>query len=308
MMSAWQKSAIVLGIIALAATPVAGDNTIATARDLYAAAAYEDALQILNLLREGEHGPDEERAIEQYRAFCLLALGRNADAELAIEAVVAAQPGYHPSESDVSPRVRSTFAEVRRRVLPAVIQQRYAIAKAAYDRKDYAEAADRFTQVLAVLGDPDVAAAANQPPLSDLRVLASGFRDLSVIAATPPPPPPAPAPAPAPPPVVVAAAPPVPAAPRIYGPGEPNLVPPITIRQSLPPFPNNASIPSGARGVLEVVIDETGSVETAVMRVPLNATYDRQAIAAARAWQYRPATLDGAPVKFRKAIQINVQR
>lgn len=304
-MSARPTSAAVLFVVLLTAAAAAADNTLATARDLYAAAAYEDALAILNLLSEGGRGSEEERAIQQYRAFCLLALGRTADAEQAIEAVVAAQPRYRPSDADVSPRVRATFTDVRRRVLPAIIQQQYAIAKSAYDRKDYAEAAERFTQVLEILGDPDVRAPAAQPPLADLRVLASGFRDLSVSAAAPPPPPPAPAP-----PAVVAAplSPPPPAPLRVYSSADPDVVPPGILRQVLPPFPNNAALPVNAQGVIEVVIDESGGVEQAVMRVPLNASYDRQAISAARTWRYRPATVNGVPVKFRKTIQITVRK
>src|SRR5436190_5627909 len=189
-MSATRCAAAIL-ILALAPfRAAAADNTLATARDLYASAAYEDALVILNQLSEATHGPDDERAIQQYRAFCLLALGRTADAEQAIAAVVAVQPRYQPGEADVSPRVRTTFAEVRKRVLPTVIQQQYAIAKSSYDRKNYAEAAERFNYVLDVLNETDLRAAAAQPPLSDLRTLATGFRDLAVTAATPPPAPP----------------------------------------------------------------------------------------------------------------------
>jgi len=307
-MSAKHCAAAILFLL-LAPLPAVADNTLAAARDLYAAAAYEEALTILNQLSEGTHVPDEERAIQQYRAFCLLALGRTADAEQAIAAVVAVQPRYQPGESDVSPRVRTTFAEVRRRVLPTVIQQQYATAKSSYDRKNYAEAAERFNYVLDVMNDPEVRPVASQPPLSDLRVLATGFRDLALSAATPPPapkpelPPPA-APPPVPEPVAAA----VPAAPRIYHAGDRNIVPPITVRQFLPPFPANAAIPKQAQGVIEVVIDETGTVEQALIRVPLNAAFDRQAIIAARSWTYRPAMLNGVPVKFRKAVQINVAK
>ena len=307
-------------ILVLLAGPSAAANTLAAARDLYAAAAYEDALTILNQLSEATNGPDEERAIQQYRAFCLLALGRTADAEQAIAAVVAVQPRYQPGDADVSPRVRTTFAEVRRRVLPTVIQQQYATAKSSYDRKNYAEAAERFNYVLEVLNDAEVRTAAAQPPLSDLRVLATGFRDLAVNAATPPPPPPPakvepPPPTAAPAPTVPAAAAAasasasaVPAAPRIYGAADRQVVPPVNIRQFLPPFPTSASIPKQAQGVLEVVIDETGAVEQASMRTPLNPAYDRQALAAARSWLYRPAMVNGVPVKYRKSVQINVQR
>ena len=302
-------AAAMLIVVLAPLAAAAADNTLAAARDLYAAAAYEDALIILNQLSQGAHGPDEERSIQQYRAFCLLALGRTADAEQAIAAVVAVQPRYQPSDGEVSPRVRTTFADVRRRVLPNVIQQQYAIAKASYDRKNYAEAAERFNYVLDVLNDPDVRASAAQPPLSDLRTLAMGFRDLAVTAATPPPAPPKPEPVPPPvaAPVAVAAA-AVPATPRIYSAGDAGIVAPVPVRQVLPPFPSTAAVPKQAQGVIEVVIDETGAVEQALIRVPLNAAYDRQALIAARGWIYQPAMLNGKPVKFRKAVQINVAR
>jgi TonB family protein len=313
-MSARIGSVAVVTLLLLTATAqAAAANTLAAARDLYAAAAYEDALTILNQLTEAVHTPDEERAIQQYRAFCLLALGRTADAEQAIAAVVAVQPRYQPGDADVSPRVRTTFAEVRRRVLPTVIQQQYAIAKSSYDRKNFSEAAERFNYVLEVLNDPEVRAVASQPPLADLRVLSTGFRELAVNAATPPPPPPPakvePPPTPAPAPVVAAAAATTaPAAPRIFSPADRQVVPPVSIRQFLPPFPNSAALPKQAQGVIEVVIDETGAVEQVAMRTSLNPAYDRQAVNAARSWLYRPATVNGVPVKYRKAVQINVQR
>jgi TonB family protein len=144
--------------------------------------------------------------------------------------------------------------------------------------------------------------AASQPQWADLKTLASSLYDLSVTAAAPPPPPP---PAPieprsAPPPMV-----PVPG--RVYSVGDAGVVPPVAVRQTLPPFPaSNDMGPSQAN--LEVVIDEHGAVESAVMRSPLSDVYDRQVIAAARRWQFKPATLGGVPVKFRKTIQISLKR
>src|SRR5205807_2368275 len=82
------------------------------ARGLYASAAYDEALALLNRMHASERPAAEARVIEQYRAFCLLALGRAADAERAIEAVVTAEPSYHPSDNDVSPRIRNAFADV----------------------------------------------------------------------------------------------------------------------------------------------------------------------------------------------------
>src|SRR5205085_12523197 len=108
------------------------------------------------------------------------------------------------------------------------IQQKYAQAKAAFDRKEFAAAADGFSQVLSALADPDVSAEAKQPPLADLRTLAGGFQELAAKAAAPPPPPPLP---------VVATAPPAPPpAPRIYIGGETGIVPPVALNQSLTVF------------------------------------------------------------------------
>ena len=278
-------------------TAAAADDSLAAARDLYAAAAYEDALAVLNRLRPPVEGPDQGRAIEQYRAFCLLALGRAAEAEHAIETIIAAEPTYHPSDADASPRVRSAFSEVRHRMLPGLIQQTYRETKAAFDRKEFAAAADGFTRILEMLADPDVGATANAPPLSDVRTLASGFRELSATAAAPPP-------APPPLPVPAAAEPPRPPTLRIYTIDDADVVPPTVIHQTLPPFPLG-SAPSG-RGALAVVVDETGAVESAAMPVSMGAAYDRTLMNAAKAWRYKPATLNGKPVKFRRLVQVNV--
>jgi tetratricopeptide (TPR) repeat protein len=310
-MSAWLKRAFAASVIVLTATASSAQNSLSAARDLYAAAAYEDALSLLNRLRGTDHHADEDRAIEQYRAFCLLALGRAADATRAIEAVVAADPAYLPSETEVSPRVRSAFRDVRRRMLPAIVRQQYANAKAAFDRKEFAAATTLFTQVLDTLTDPDVAAAADQSPLSDFRTLATSFRDLAAAAAPTPPPPlpsvtlPSVTPPPVPTPFPALAPPSSPSPRRIYGAGDGNVVPPIVVRQSLPSFPTRGAV--AGKGSLEVVIDEMGAVESATMKVPMDAAYDRLAIAATKEWRYRPATMDGVPVKYRKIVQVSVK-
>jgi hypothetical protein len=294
--------AVVLQVALVAASDDVQYGDLSAARDLYASAAYDDALEMLNRLRAADHSASQSRAIEQYRAFCLLALGRSADAEQAIEAAVAAEPSFQPGESDASPRIRSVFTSVRRRMLPSIIQQKYAQAKAAFDRKEFAAAADGFTQVLTVLADQDVAAETKQPPLSDLRILAGGFQELAARAAAPPPPPPPPLPAP-----VVAPAPPslLPLAPRIYTGGESNVIPPGIVNQTLPPFPGQVFIPRN--GKLEVVIDESGAVESAIMTGSVGQAYDAMVLAATKTWRYKSATLNGVPVKFRKVVQITIR-
>jgi len=288
----------VLAILLATTLLTPAEDSLAAARDLYASAAYEDALAVLSRLPQSNQPLEVTRAVEQYRALCLLALGRTAEAEHAIEAVIAGDPAFRPA-ADVSPRVRATFGDVRRRVLPAMIQQTYAAAKSAFDRKEFAAAASAFTQTLVMMTDPDVEAAAARPPLSDLRTLASGFRDLATAAAAPPPPPPPPAPAPVP------AQPPAPVVPRVYTAADENVVAPVPVRQQLPAFPGTLMIER--QGMIDLVIDETGVVQSATMTQSINRQYDAIAVAAAKRWRYQPATLNGTPVKFRKAVQISVK-
>src|SRR3954468_17532959 len=210
-MSAHAKAMLICGAIAaftiVPARIVAGQESLATARELYSSAAYDEALTVLGRLRGSDYSHDENRSIDVYRALCLMALGRSADAVRAIDSIVTEYPTYRPSANDLPPRVRAAFSDARRRLLPAIIQQKYTQAKAAWDRREFPAAKTGFGEILDALADPDMAAAANQPPLSDLSTLAAGFHDLSVKATAPPPPASRPAAAPA-----VAAPPPAPRA------------------------------------------------------------------------------------------------
>ena len=70
----------------------------------------------------------------------------------------------------------------------------------------------------------------------------------------------------------------------------------------LPAFPGAVFKP--ILGLIEVVIDEAGVVSTATMRGSVNASYDKQVLSATQGWRYKPATLNGTPVKYRKLVQI----
>src|SRR5215468_9812156 len=116
--------------LVLPALAAAEDQTLARAKELYLSASYEDALAILDSL-PSQPSQDGLQAAE-YRVFCLLALNRRAEAQKAIEALVAAHPSYRPSEADASPRILSVFLEVRQRVMTSTVQAAYADAKAAF--------------------------------------------------------------------------------------------------------------------------------------------------------------------------------
>ena len=272
-------------------------DALARAKELYRTAAYDEALVLLDGLSEG--GPSDNLEINEYRVFCLVALDRKEDARSAIAALVAANPSYQLSEAQASPRVLAVFRDVRRSMLPELVQQAYAQAKAAFDRKD-PHAAAQFERVLTLLHDPDVVAT---PELTDLGIVAAAFRDLSAArdAAAP-----------------AAIAPTTPAAPAagagtaranapepaVYREGEPGLVPPVTVAQPMP----TAQLPERRiwTGAIEVLIDQTGKVLSARMTMPIYGTYDKQLLQAAMGWKYRPALKGGMPARYLKVVNIRV--
>jgi TonB family protein len=272
-------------------------DVVGTARDLYASARYDEALAVLNDYRSGDTSiaVADRKSIEQYRSLCLLALGRGTEAETAIAALVTADPSYQPTDAEASPRVRAAFSDVRRRLLPEIASARYTEAKALFDRKDHAAAAQQFKRVLALLDDPDMGGKGG-----DLKTLSTGFLDLAVAALTPPP---------APKPAVAAPPPPVPQPDlnRIYTSLDKDVTAPGIIRQEMPRLTPQMKAQAQERGVVEIVIDEQGRVTFAAIRQPMQPLFDADVLMAAREWRYQPATRLGKPVKYRKMIQINVQ-
>jgi tetratricopeptide (TPR) repeat protein len=317
-------------VLLLQAPPVGAQDSLAAARQLYASASYDEALAMLDRLKVAAAGdPAGGSLADHYRALCLLAVGRQSDAERAMEAIVANDPSFRPDGS-ASPRVQSMFRDVRRRVLPAAVRQRYDAAKASFDGKSYPEAIERFDAVLALLDAPEVLAV--DPAFGDLRMLAVGFRDLAKAAAAPPPPPPvqaapaepagtpaagaakspesssppASAPTAAPPPDAAAPKP----APACYSASDAGVTPPVAVKQDLPRWPR--AIPMGElrgrRAILDMVIGETGRVESLAVRPSITSWYDDMLAREAKNWSYKPALKDGQPVRYRRMLQVVVEQ
>lgn len=282
--------------VTLAVPAAAQENSLEVARDLYASARYDEALLVLNGLRPNTNVTTDLKWIEQYRSLCLLALGRGEEADAAIGAVISADPLYHPSEAEASPRVRAAFAEVRQRRLPDIARARYSSAKAAFDRKDFVTSEREFREVLILIDDPDMAGR-----LADLRVLVEGFLDLSAAAAAPPSPP---KPATPPPPAAPAPFP----ADHVFTVADGQVVPPVPTKQEVPKVPASVISQTRERGLMEIEIDERGRVTAIAFRARLHPLYDSQLISAAKDWRYRPAMLNGKPVKYRKLVQITITK
>jgi hypothetical protein len=280
-----------LAVLLLSSASAAAQDSLDPVRNLYASAEYEEALTALGRLKSNADlaGVVE---IDRYRALCLIALGRSAEADQAIETAVTLDPLYQPAAAEASPRVRAAFAAVRQRVLPTVVRSLYASAKAAYDRQAFAEAADGLDRTVRVIDNLE----GSHPELADLRMLASGFLDLSLAAiakpSAPPPPPPTPEP--------------IAAAPAAHAPAPPQPFSNVVAkRQDLPPLPFSLAATTGVyRGTVEVDINEAGNVVGARIIQSVHVLYDPLLLVAARDWKYVPARIDGRPMAVVKRVEV----
>ena len=264
-------------------------DALKRAKDLYANASYEEALQLLDSLKDST--PSTEASA--YSVFCLVALGRKDEARNAIEAIVKADPLFKPSEGSVSPRIRSFFDEVRKPHVPVAARESYAKAKAAFDRKDWSTAASEFDRTLSLVDE----AVSSDPSVGDLKTLASGFRDLARTAL---------APKPTPTPSPVASAPPE---PTVYGPAHTNVVRPVPVAKPLPAWhPTPIETKMVFSGELELIIGEQGQVVSVKLVRTVNPRYDPLLIEAAKLWTFQPATKDGVPVRYRYSVAVNLNK
>jgi len=292
--------ATILALLGATSLAAAQDDPLKTARDLYASAAYVEASA--ELARVGSAGapPATTRDAEAYRTFCLVALGRDAEARAAAESLVRKDPTLSIDQfPDASPRIATMFAAVRRSVLPQLIRDEYreARARAAENAPD-AEA--RLRKVRQLLDTAEHINAWDQT-LADVRLIVDGFLDLAHAAQ---------------PPVAVVAATaapvvrdPSPAAVAVPSSAKAGVIAPIPVFQPQPNIsPALLSVVRQLRrsSTIDVVINEHGTVDEVTVKQPVTPVYDKLVVAAAKTWRYKPALKDGVPIKFVSTVVINV--
>jgi len=285
------RVAIGLFVLGCASAPAVAQQIspitdIERVRTLYVAAAYAEALAAI----PSSDGEPARTDLEQYRALCLLALGREAEAASAVERLVRDHPTFVPSASETTPRMLSIFAGARSKLVPEVARRAYLDAKAAYDKKDGASANAGFQRTIDLI---DSLPEGEKATLSDLRLLASGF--LTLAAAVRPAAPTASENGGSKPSAT-------PAAPAgVYA-------PPVAIREELPTWnpPDTAARRTEYEGLLRVQIGADGKVSSATMVRRTHPNYDVAALRAAKSWIYQPATRGGEPIASQKDIQVKL--
>ncbi|MGE0591611.1 MAG: hypothetical protein AB7G23_00620 [Vicinamibacterales bacterium] len=270
---------------AAAQTPTPLDQ----AKALYAEASYAEALALLDR-SEFQNGFEQ---VHQYRALCLLGLGRSDEALASVKLAVAADPFFVPAAADVPPRLIAMFDAARAELLPDRARDLFTEARELFQGGDLVRARPRFETALRLLNDPVVE---DDADLADLRLLVSGFVDLTKSTEAMEAEQAAAEKEAAAPPAVEAAAPPV-------------VRPAVPIDQELPPWrpPNREFASVSFSGAIRVFIGVDGRVTSAAMDRPVHPTYDPALLAAARSWRYEPATQDGRPVPSERVVIVDLR-
>ncbi len=263
-------------LLALAVLAVAGaaqaQDPIEIARSQYDRAEFEEALATLTRLGEGT-----APAARRYQALCMMALGRDQDAERVVAAMLTADPLLPSSLDQQPPRFRALVGRVRDRLLPTLVEQHYTAGRIDFDRGAWRGAAQQFGLVLALTDAPQVAAG----PLGETRRLSADFLALAAArhaamgnAGT----------------VLSAVSAEAPA----------GTTAPVPVWQDAPLLPFG-----GAAGVITVLIGKRGAVESAKLVRSVNWVYDPILLMAARMWRYKPAERDGLPVQYLLTLRVD---
>ena len=309
-----------------AAATVSAQGQLTKAKALYDAANYEEALTTLATVHETE--------AQQYRALCMLALGRAKDASVEVDSLIASAPTFEPSAEDVPPRFVSLVSDAKKRLLPSIARKTFSEAREQFKSGDRAEALKKFDLVVTLASTGTFK---DTSDAEDLRTLASGFIELARASAPARPAPTTPVPAPEPPkvaettpgaaPVPTGAAAPRPAtatAPPVSAktpppsaktpppsakapPASADVVQPVAVRQTIPPIPAGITGQGSPTASVRVEIGMDGHVVKASMQQSAHPLYDRLVLQAAREWLYRPAMLNGRPVPSEKVVTIQLR-
>jgi hypothetical protein len=306
-------AALLLSMMAAAESARAQDDALGDVSRLFASAAYEETLAALSRVDD----PALLDKADEYRALCLLALNRDAEAERAMELLVLRNPLPIAGLSDRPPKFAAVYRRVRSRLVPRLANGAYSAARDSFIAQDYAAAKRQFDEAL------ELARTAEDPEaLHDLGLLAAGFRTLAAARVQPvqlpviPELPFTPAvadPVLDAPPLVAQPAPsrlasvPPPFAPiaRVYGADDRDVTPPTIIEQKLPPWspPFKLLQQRTYTGQIRLIVGEDGRVEAAEIIQPSFPLYDDQLLRSAKLWRYQPALKGDRAVQYRRVIE-----
>jgi hypothetical protein len=204
----------------------------------------------------------------------MLEKGLTAEASMALDAMVMANPLYEPRTTDMTPEALAAFRASQRTILPGTAQARY----------------DRAVEALAA-GDPDWAIALAQESLAiiDRRLGGQPIQLRQQVATF----------------IAQASEAAVLVNEVVYTDADRDVTPPVRLTRGFPATPP-VGVPPNRVGWLDMIIGRDGQVEFVKLNTPLNRHHERMIVSPAKAGRYRPATKNGRPVRYRIMVKVNL--
>jgi len=295
----------VVGLFAFVSPAMSVGISLDDAKKLYEAASFENALAVLGEL-DAEAGASQDAF--EYRALCLVALGRSSEAQAVVDALVAKAPAFVPTADDISPRFVTLLNDARRRLLPDITRRLFNDAREQFRAKNQVVARQQFEQVLRLTDDGSWA---ETNEAENLRTLASGFLELvnatvkpaddtlstaaesrSSVAESR-----------TLPPATAIAVPIPPPSQRV------KLQPPVAIEQGMPKWRPTDAVTAQRHftGAVRVRIGTDGRVTSAEIEVATDPAYDKQLLEAVKSWRYRPGHRNGEPIEMEKLVTYSLR-
>lgn len=206
------------------------------------------------------------------RATALIAQGNATEAMAVFDSLLLGNPLYEPKAGDLTPESLAAFRASQRVLLPVLAQRGYDRARSALAAGDSDRALSSAQESAAILDRTNGDAALR-------RQVQQVIDDATATLAA--------------------------ADQIVYTVKDTSVTPPRPLSRQFPAT-TPSGVPAHRVGTLEMVIAKNGTVEFVKLHTPLNRYHERMIVSAAKAWQYRPATRGGRPVKYRLTVTINL--
>jgi hypothetical protein len=95
--------------------------------------------------------------------------------------------------------------------------------------------------------------------------------------------------------------------PEFYTVADFSVIRPVPIREDVPEPPTRRGVDFTGTVTLQVDIAPDGSVESVGLEGMVHPSYAKLLRETAQKWRYQPATLNAQPVKFRKALRVDIR-
>jgi protein TonB len=243
---------------------------------LYYNGEYEQTIEVLSQLELDDLTEGQRLECFKYRAFSYIALGDTENAQSDLKSLLSTDPNHRFDPEMVSPKLIEQLDSARREL----VKELFAQGKAAYYDTDYDSAIRLMDRILRLDSEYE---------------LALEYRQLSVERAD-----------------LTARL--EPEEERTQAEADPNQVyqlssditAPVLIDRVTPRYPSiDARIGREGRVVILVVVEKDGTVSSTKVLRSVSNTMDDAAVDAVKKWLYRPASLDGRPVRVSLVVGID---